>query len=385
MAPVAASPTPIVAPLPAVPSATVAKDKKAAARKRFEAVYTVVRDDLLADFRKHNMPEEAIEYYRRSMDYNVPGGKLNRGLSVVDSVAILKGRELTEAEYFKAAVLGWSVEWLQAYFLVSDDIMDSSFTRRGQPCWYRVEGVGLMAVNDALLLEGAIFQMIRKHFRKDSYYVDLLDLMHEVSYQTEMGQLVDLITAPEDRVDLSKFNLSRHRTIVLYKTAVYSFYLPVALALLVCGFPVEKKNESDPDYYKLALDILLPLGEYFQIQDDYLDYAGTPEQIGKIGTDILDNKCSWCINSALARATPTQRAILDANYGRKDSAAEARVKQVFHEVGVDEQYAQYEADSYARINALIDAVPEVRSPCGEAVLRRSVFRVFLEKIYKRTK
>jgi farnesyl diphosphate synthase len=218
-----------------------------------------------------------------------------------------------------------------------------------------------------------------------------------------MGQLVDLITAPEDRVDLSKFNLSRysllagpsqlfhfltihrHRTIVLYKTAVYSFYLPVALALLVCGFPVEKKNESDPDYYKLALDILLPLGEYFQIQDDYLDYAGTPEQIGKIGTDILDNKCSWCINTALARANPSQRAILDANYGRKDSAAEARVKQVFREVGVDQQYAEYEADAYARINALIDAVPEVKSPCGEAVLRRSVFRVFLEKIYKRSK
>jgi hypothetical protein len=44
------------------------------------------------------------------MDYNVPGGKLNRGLSVVDSVAILKGRELTESEYFKAAILGWSVD-----------------------------------------------------------------------------------------------------------------------------------------------------------------------------------------------------------------------------------------------------------------------------------
>jgi len=48
-----------------------------------------------------------------------------------------------------------------------------------------------------------------------------------------------------------------------------------------------------------ALDILVPLGEYFQIQDDYLDYSGTPEQIGKIGTDIMDNKCSWCINTAL--------------------------------------------------------------------------------------
>jgi hypothetical protein len=66
MAPVAASPTPIVAPLPTVPSTTAPnKDKKAAARKRFEAVYTIVRDDLLADFRKHNMPEEVVGYYRR--------------------------------------------------------------------------------------------------------------------------------------------------------------------------------------------------------------------------------------------------------------------------------------------------------------------------------
>jgi hypothetical protein len=65
MAPVAASPTPIIAPLPAVPPTTAPKDKKAAARKRFEAVYTVVRDDLLADFRKQNMPEGVIDYYRR--------------------------------------------------------------------------------------------------------------------------------------------------------------------------------------------------------------------------------------------------------------------------------------------------------------------------------
>ena len=61
MAPVAASPSPVVLPLPPV---SAAKDK-VTARKRFEAVYTVVRDDLLADFRKHNMPEEAIDYYRR--------------------------------------------------------------------------------------------------------------------------------------------------------------------------------------------------------------------------------------------------------------------------------------------------------------------------------
>ena len=35
---------------------------------------------------------------------------MNRGLSVVDTVEILKGEALTEEEYFKAAVLGWGVE-----------------------------------------------------------------------------------------------------------------------------------------------------------------------------------------------------------------------------------------------------------------------------------
>jgi hypothetical protein len=76
---------------------------------------------------------------------------------------------------------------------------------------------------------------------------------------------------------------------------------------------------------------------------------------------------------------------LDANYGRKDSEAEARVKHVFCEVGVNTYYTQYEAEAYARIEALIDAVPEAKSPCGEAVLHRAIFRTFLEKIYKRTK
>ena len=58
--------------------------------------------------------------------------------------------------------------------------MDASITRRGQPCWYRVEGVGLIAINDALILEGAIYQMVRAHFKRESYYIDLVDVLHEV-------------------------------------------------------------------------------------------------------------------------------------------------------------------------------------------------------------
>jgi hypothetical protein len=43
-------------------------------------------------------------------------GKLNRGLSVVDTAEIIKGSALTDDEYFKAAVLGWSVELVSISF-----------------------------------------------------------------------------------------------------------------------------------------------------------------------------------------------------------------------------------------------------------------------------
>jgi len=120
----------------------------------------------------------------------------------------------------------------------------------------------------------------------------------------------------------------RHRLIVIYKTAYYSFYLPVALAFHMSKVPMSYRIPSSPtpiEPYKLALDILIPLGEYFQTQDDFLDYAGTPEQIGKVGTDIIDNKCSWCINTALALASSQQHKVLDENYGQKDAEKEVKV------------------------------------------------------------
>ncbi|KDR80645.1 hypothetical protein GALMADRAFT_61244 [Galerina marginata CBS 339.88] len=360
-------------------------EAKAARRAKFEGVFEKIRDELVDHFSAQGMPAEAIDWYRNSLNYNVPGGKLNRGMSVVDTVEILKGRALTDDEYFKAAILGWCVELLQAYFLVADDMMDSSITRRGQPCWYRVSEVGLIAINDSFMLEGAIYRLLKVHFRSESYYADLLDVFHETTYQTEMGQLVDLITAPENKVDLSKFSLERHRLIVIYKTAFYSFYLPVACAMLVSQIPEtysvpSGSGTSTVKPYDLALSILLPLGEYFQIQDDFLDFSGTPEQIGKIGTDIVDNKCSWVVNTAISLASPQQRKVLDENYGRKDGEKEKVVKALFEELGIRSVYAEYEERVVGDLRKKIDEIVEV-----EGGLRREVFQSFLGKIYKRSK
>ena len=70
--------------------------------------------------------------------------------------------------------------------------------------------VGNIAINDAFMLEAAIYYLLKKHFRSQKYYVDLMELFLETTFQTELGQLVDLITAPEDHVDLNKFSLEKY-------------------------------------------------------------------------------------------------------------------------------------------------------------------------------
>ncbi|KAF8460610.1 putative farnesyl-diphosphate synthetase [Kalaharituber pfeilii] len=340
----------------------------------FEPVFTkLIVPALIEHVSQYKIPDNVLEWYRKNLLHNTVGGKCNRGMTVVDTYKVLQEKDkLTEDEYNRAAILGWCTELLQAFFLVLDDIMDSSKTRRNFPCWYLMDGVGMIAINDGVMLENSIYILLKKYFRSEKYYVDLMELFHEVTLQTEIGQTLDLLTAPEDKVNLENFSLEKYRAIVIYKTAYYSFYLPVALALYMAGL-------ASPANLKAAHDVLIPLGEYFQIQDDYLDCYGDPVHIGKIGTDIKDNKCSWLVNKALQLVTPEQRQILEENYGRKDDDCERRIKQLYADLNLEQLYKEYEAEAVKGIRARIAEVDE------SGGLKRNVLETFLKKIEGRSR
>ncbi|PHH61901.1 hypothetical protein CDD81_7765 [Ophiocordyceps australis] len=345
---------------------------KLTTRKEFEAVFPKLQDVILDHAKTYNLPKPAIDWFRRSLEFNVYGGKCNRGMSVPDSASILLDAPLSSDQYIQAAALGWMTELLQTFFLITDDIMDSSITRRSKPCWYRVEDVGMIAINDAIMLESSIYVLLKKYFRSHPSYVDMMELFHETTLQTEYGQLCDLLTAPEDKVNLDNFSMDTCQFIVIHKTAYYSFYLPVALSLHMLSLATPKNLAQ-------AKKILIAIGIYFQYQDDYLDNFGLPEHIGKIGTDIKDNKCSWLVNQALEIVTPEQRKILEQNYGIKNDSNEQVVKKLYDDLKLKDRWEAYENKVTGEIRTMINHVDETEG------LKKGVFTAFLDKIHKRTK
>ncbi|URE25801.1 Farnesyl [Musa troglodytarum] len=250
----------------------------------FRQIYDRLKSELLQDD-AFDYTDEARQWIDRMLDYNVPGGKLNRGLSVIDSYKLLKeGNQLNDEE------------------------------------------VGLIAVNDGILLRNHIPRILKRHFKGKPYYVDLLDLFNEV-----------------------------------------------ACALLMAG--------ENLDNFVDVKNILVEMGTYFQVQDDFLDCFGDPEVIGKIGTDIEDFKCSWLVVQALQRADENQMKTLSEIYGKSDPTCVAKVKSIYRDLDLQNVFTEYEWTSYEQLISSIEAQP---SKAVQGVLKNASNEHINDSTYRAT-
>ncbi|KAJ6008978.1 hypothetical protein N7522_003994 [Penicillium canescens] len=337
------------------------------ARPDFDATLASLTQTLVDYFLSIGLPAEAVEMYKKCLLLNTQGGKLHRCWTVLDTAQALKVDALTTEQTQDLMVLGWLVEIQNAAYLIWDDIMDGSETRRGQPCWYRRDEIGLMSINDGCLLASTVFIVLKTHFKDHPAYHDLVEVFRETALQIEIGQSYDLLTASPHYGGLSQFTKEKYEFIIERKTAYYTSYTPMSLPLvyLQLATPMNLK-----EVYKVALS----LGQYYQVRNDYLDVYGDPKQTGKAGTDIQENKLTWPILEALDRCNKDQRLTLEKFYGSQDDQEVAKVLAIFDELNLKNVFEQWENEKIASTISMIESIDESEG------LKKDVFNVFLAKL-----
>ncbi|VDM21402.1 unnamed protein product [Hydatigera taeniaeformis] len=260
---------------------------------------------------------------------------------------------------------------IQAAFLIHDDIIDDSPMRRGKVSWgllQQREGHGLIGINDGLHLYMSAQQLLMASFKSRPHprSLEILKLFCDCANYTCIGQALDILTSDQMRpVDsggvslctrltsngdrLRDATVSRSTSIAKWKTSYYSFVLPVVAGMLLADV------KSDV-LFSNAEKILLKIGEYFQVQDDFLDVFGDEKVTGKVGTDIQEGKCSWLIATALDKASSEQRDVLCRNYGLKDPGCVNAVRDIFYELDLPILYSVYEDQARKDIFETIESV-----------------------------
>ncbi|XP_014103473.2 farnesyl pyrophosphate synthase [Bactrocera oleae] len=310
--------------------------------------------------------DEAATWNEKALEYNGLGGKNSRAFLAISTYKnLVKPEKLTSESLQLLQYLAWCIEMLQCFFLILDDIVDDSVTRRGQLCWHKMNDVGIIAINDAMMIENGIYVLLRKHFRHLDCYLDLLELFHQITFITTSGQSMDNIYAKKKVTD---FNISKYNVISATKTGYYSFYFPVAAALHLAGV----KNKAVFEESKI---ILLEMSHLYQVQDDFIDCFGDSDISGKIGTDIQDNKASWLAVICMQKCSPSQRAIMEECYGQKDAEKVEHVKKLYKELDLINHYHVYEERKYNDIKMKIQQASND--------VPKDAFLSLLNKFYKR--
>jgi farnesyl diphosphate synthase len=357
---------------------------------RFLQVYEEIQTYLLNDAQSASQLDANRRHYlKRMMDVTCLGGKYNRGLAVVDVVdAMTVGvdAQAREEAIFDACVCGWMIEFMQAHFLVEDDIMDHSITRRGKPCWYRHPGVSTqVAINDGLIVFAWATEMAFHYLATKPFVLNLLQFFHRTDYRTTIGQLYDVTSMYDSEkldpdvsmpttTDYKEFTINHYKRIVRFKTAYYTYHAPLVMGALIAGSLTNEVVDAG-----IVENLAMLMGEYFQIQDDVLDCFADPAVLGKIGTDIQDCKCSWLAVTFMTVATPAQVGNFKKHYGKDVATDIAAIKALYAETKLEQKFEEFETQTVNEVERLLAAAHSQSPKFGEAAEK------LWKKTYKRTK
>jgi geranylgeranyl diphosphate synthase type II len=297
-----------------------------------DAVQQQLRESVTAEFPVSL--KDPILYFLEA-----PGKKIRPLLTLLSCQTV--GGELEQA---MPAALG--VELFHDFTLIHDDIMDKDDLRRGRFTVHKKWGEDAAILVGDLLIGLAYQKMLQC---ESGHLPQVLNLFNEALIKVCEGQALDKEFEGREKVSLAEY------LDMISKKTAWLFKLSSQLGAILGGASsreiaaMEKFGKS--------------LGIGFQIQDDWLDYAGEENALGKkVGSDLKLNKKTY--------VTLKYQEVIAESSGPagkypprlSDYHSLPELKEVLIELGIADQiqnqidnYIQDALDSLEKVQSLNDA------------------------------
>ena len=282
------------------------------------------------------------------LDYPLRAAK---GLRPALCIATARSLGATEDAVITSAAV---IELLHNAFLIHDDVEDESLFRRGEPTLQRAHGLpiavnvadGMFALALLALLDNLEMLGLRASLAIFRQVVDML-------WTTVGGQALEL-----SWIRSNTWQFADHRAayedLVVRKTAVYSFMVPVQIACIAAAAPAEVRDQLTV--------FARHVGIAFQIADDLLNLRDDASGYGKeVLGDLWEGKRTLMLLHALdSERDPAAVRNAVAILGRRRPAVEALSSELAEvAAAVDELHAAGHVDGVGR-TAVLAALRKAR-------------------------
>ena len=292
---------------------------------------------------KGTHPDMNKYLYTPWLEFSRNGGKRHRPLICFAACLAVGG----PAE--RAVSAAAAIEHFHTAALIHDDIADEAELRRGEPCLYLKEGLGLAINMGDLGLQLVNGTVIKDPNLDDTTKVRVVTELIDMTRRTIEGQALDIGWARDGRYDITPED---YLVMATCKTAHYSGAVPLAIGAIIGG-GTETQIEGLRNY---GLDT----GLAFQIQDDLLNLVGETESTKKgFRDDITEGKRTLVVVHALKNLEEADQAqlinILSSH--AKDPQTLAEAVTLMERAGSIE-YARNYAENLTSIakNRLVDMI-----------------------------
>ncbi len=249
-------------------------------------------------------------------EFNLRGGKRLRPVLMIHGYKCLKRG--SEEEIIKASL---SIELLEGYLLIHDDVMDEDEVRRGKPSTWKLfeethrknawTGNSRKFGETAAIIAGDIScslateAVINTRFPPEAK-LRAIELLDRININTGYGQMLDVLSEVKPDVSEGEIMLVHE-----YKTSKYTVEGPLHMGAVLGG--AGKKELSTLTKYGI------PLGKAFQIQDDILGMFGDEKKLGKpADSDLKEGKKTTLILEALKKCAEKEKKKVMSALGNRD-------------------------------------------------------------------